>query len=136
MNGKVEFSTTAKRLLEGSYDCHVHYGPDVVSRAQDVFDLARDAEEVGMVGVVMKDHTGSTVGPAVILNRMYPDGPRFFGSLTLNLPVGGLNPYAVERALRWGARSSSFQPTAHSIRSGRWAPAGFPKPFRDLARSS
>lgn len=89
-------------LLKDAYDLHVHCAPDVISRSQDVFDLARSASESGMAGVGLKDHTTSTVGRCHTLNRMYPDGPRFFSSIALNPPVGGLNPSAVESALASG----------------------------------
>lgn len=55
-----------------------------------------------MAGIVLKDQTCSTVGRAYVLNRLYPAGPHFYSALALNLPVGGLNPYAVEAALREG----------------------------------
>ena len=89
-------------LLKGAYDLHVHCSPDVVPRAQDVFDLAMAASDAGMAGVGLKDHTTSTVGRCHVLNRLYPDGPRFFSSIALNPPVGGLNPSAVEAALASG----------------------------------
>ncbi|MEM9369143.1 MAG: DUF6282 family protein [Planctomycetota bacterium] len=89
-------------LLRGAFDLHVHCSPDVVPRAQDMFDLARAASESRMAGIGLKDHTTSTVGRCHALNRMYPDGPRFFSSIALNPPVGGLNPSAVEAALSSG----------------------------------
>ncbi len=89
-------------LLRGAFDLHVHCSPDVVPRAQDVFDLARAASEARMAGVGLKDHITSTVGRCHALNRMYPDGPQFFSSIALNPPVGGLNPSAVESALSSG----------------------------------
>ncbi len=91
-------------LLRGAYDIHIHCSPDVIPRAQDLVDLAADAHEAGMAGIVLKDHTTCTAGRAYVLNKLYPDGPRFFGALALNPPVGGLNPSAVEAALRERAR--------------------------------
>ena len=90
-------------LLTGAYDLHVHCSPDVVPRAQDAFDLASDAQAAGMAGIGLKDHTTSTVGRCHILRRAFPEGPRFFSSIVLNPPVGGLNPAAVETALACGA---------------------------------
>jgi hypothetical protein len=95
-------SRIEKSLLKGACDFHVHCAPDVVPRAQDVFDLARAAHEAGMVAVGLKDHTTSTLGRCHVLNRLYPDGPRFLSSLVLNPQVGGLNPAAVESALQAG----------------------------------
>lgn len=89
-------------LLKGAYDLHVHCSPDVVPRAQDLVDLASDAREAGMAGIGLKDHTASTVGRCYTLNRLFPDGPRFYSSIVLNPPVGGINPAAVEAALAAG----------------------------------
>ena len=91
-----------EHLLKDAFDLHVHCSPDVVPRAQDIYDLARAAAEAGMAGVGLKDHTTSTVGRCHALNRMYPNGPRFYSSIALNPPVGGLNPSAVEAALASG----------------------------------
>jgi hypothetical protein len=90
-------------MLHSAYDIHVHCGPDVVPRAQDLVELAEAVQRAGMAGVVLKDQTSSTAGRAYVLNRLYPSGPHFYSALALNLTVGGLNPYAVEAALREGA---------------------------------
>ena len=93
----------ASDWLRGACDFHVHCSPDVVPRVQDAFDLARAAHEAGMAAVGLKDHTTSTVGRCHVLNRLYPEGPRFLSSIVLNPPVGGLNAAAVEAALMSGA---------------------------------
>lgn len=89
-------------ILRGAIDLHVHCSPDVVPRAQDAFDLARAAHDAGMAAVGLKDHTTSTIGRCHVLNRLYPNGPRFLSSLVLNPQIGGLNPAAVEAALQSG----------------------------------
>ena len=91
-----------RSLPKGAYDLHVHCSPDVVRRSQDFFDLAKAASDAGMAGVGLKDHTTSTIGRCHALNRMYPNGTRFFSSIALNPPIGGLNPSAVESALASG----------------------------------
>jgi hypothetical protein len=118
-------------LLRGAYDIHVHCAPDILPRAQDGIALARDARQAGLVGVGIKDHTASTVGYAYALNTMAPTGTRFYSSLTLNPPVGGLNPVAVEAALRNGADIVYFPTYAaryfRSVSSGG-ALAAYPLP--------
>jgi hypothetical protein len=89
-------------LLKDTYDLHVHCSPDVIPRAQDVFDLARAADQAGMAGIGLKDHTTSTIGRCHTLNRLHRGQPKFFSSIALNPPVGGLNPAAVEAALASG----------------------------------
>lgn len=94
--------TSASNLLRGACDFHVHCSPDVVPRAQDIVELGQAARDAGMAAVGLKDHTTSTVGRCHVLNRQFPDGPRFLSSLVLNPQVGGLNPAAVEAALQSG----------------------------------
>lgn len=119
-------------LLVGAYDLHIHAQPDVVRRAQDLPALAKAAAHAGMAGLLIKDHTTSTVGRCYTANQVFAEGPRFFGGLALNPPVGGINPSAVESALRAGA-DVVFFPTygaAHHI--SRWGagkpPTAFPLP--------
>jgi hypothetical protein len=90
-----------------------------------------------MAGLLIKDHTTSTVGRCYTMNRVCEKGPRFFSGLALNPPVGGLNPCAVESALREGA-DVIFFPTygaAHHI--SRWGagrpPTAFPLPHSAYA---
>ena len=94
-------SASIDTLLQGAYDLHVHCPPDVVPRAQDGPALAHDARQAGMAGMLLKDHTAPTVGRVQALNTG-SDGFRFVSALVLNPPVGGLNPFAVEAALREG----------------------------------
>jgi hypothetical protein len=122
----------ADELLRGAWDLHVHAGPDVNPRKQDLVEVARAAEAAGMAGVALKDHTSPTAGRCFSLNRLFEPGPRFLGCLALNAPVGGLNPVAVESFLREGGRIV-FLPTycaANHIR--RWGkgkpPTAFPLP--------
>jgi hypothetical protein len=119
-------------MLENAFDIHVHCTPDVVERAEDLVALADAAQQAGMAGIVLKDHTTSTVGRVYALNRLRPEGPRFYSALALNLPVGGVNPLAVISALRAGA-SIIYMPTycgkfhIETLGYGT-APAGMPLP--------
>lgn len=105
-------------LLHGAYDLHVHCAPDVIPRAQDLLELAADAQRAGLAGVGIKDHTTSTAGRVYALNRLYPTAPHFYSYLVLNPPVGGLNPHAVEAALHGGVDLICFPTYAarHQIR--------------------
>lgn len=105
----------AAALLAGAWDVHLHAGPDVIPRAQRADEVLRDARAAGMAAIGLKDHCGSTAALAAVLQARDPDGPRVLGSVTLNPPVGGFNPCAVEAALREGARTVWF-PTYASRR--------------------
>lgn len=102
----------ARRLLEGAVDTHVHSSPDLVPRKLDDFEVARQAGECGMAAVVLKNHFLSTALRAALVEQQAP-GVRILGSIVLNQPMGGMNPWAVEAAARGGARVV-WLPTAHA----------------------
>jgi hypothetical protein len=58
-------------------------------------DLAKLAKDRGMRGFVLKNHYESTAGMAYAVRKAVP-GIEVFGMIVLNLPVGGINPAAVE----------------------------------------
>jgi Family of unknown function (DUF6282) len=88
--------------LTGVIDTHVHSAPDVVPRRLDDLELAREATQRGMRAFVLKSHHTLTADRAYLVEQSVP-GLRVFGAIVLNHPVGGLNPLAVETALRMGA---------------------------------
>ena len=91
-------------ILRGSFDLHVHAGPDPGrERRMDAMDTARAAYEAEMGGFVLKSHDHPTASLAYALNRMYP-GLRVAGAIALNEAVGGLNPSAVQAAAALDAR--------------------------------
>jgi hypothetical protein len=116
-------------LLRGAYDIHVHCAPDVIPRAQDLLELAEEASQAGMAGLLIKDHTSSTAGRAHVLNRLYPRGPLFLSALVLNPPVGALNALAVEAALRQGVDVVCLPTYAAKHQIDVLGPEGFPPAF-------
>lgn len=101
-------------LLKGAVDIHVHSGPDLYSRIHDHFQLARNAREAGYRALVIKSHNFPTAVQALMVQREI-SGIDVFGSIALNLQVGGLNPIAVEAALKYGAKQV-FLPTVDSVK--------------------
>lgn len=125
-----------KSLLEGAYDIHIHCGPDLIPRKQDVVDLVKAAHEAGMAGILVKDHTTSTVGRVHAVNRMMQGKTRLFSSIALNPPVGSLNPTAVEAALREGVDIVYFPTYGARNHIAIWGagkpPTAFPLPGDDF----
>ena len=110
--------------LSGAYDLHVHANPEIFVRIGDDMDIARHAAQSGLAGIMMKNHFESTVGRAAIVDGT-KCGTRVFGGLVLNWSCGGLNPLAVEIALRLGARQvwmptvdAAAHATAHGVTGG------------------
>lgn len=93
------------RDLRGAIDIHVHADPDNVPRSVDGLDAARFAREKGMRAIVLKSHYDQTGGIALLARKAVP-GIEVFGGIDLNLPVGGMNPHAVDHMARlnggWG----------------------------------
>jgi hypothetical protein len=81
--------------LIGSIDLHAHHGPDAYDRQWDAFEVVRLAKERGMRGVVLKNHWTETAGLAQLIRKYGAQGIEVFGSVTLDTPVGGVNPMAV-----------------------------------------
>jgi Family of unknown function (DUF6282) len=95
------------RVLEGAVDLHVHPAPSPMPRRMDAVDAARLAEEAGFRAIVVKSHHHSTVTDVLALQRdglNEGSGVRVYGGVALNGPVGGLNPRAVDLALKMGGR--------------------------------
>lgn len=94
-------------VLEGKIDLHVHAGPDVRDRKLTAVQLVRKAAQAGMRALLLKNHHTSTVLAAAAIQEQVQD-INVFGGLALNESVGGLNPAAVEAALRMGAAEIWF----------------------------
>jgi hypothetical protein len=122
--------------LSGAYDLHVHAAPELFVRIGDDLDIARHAAQSGLAGILIKNHFESTVGRAGLADRMV-EGTRVFGGLVLNGCAGGLNPLAVETALRLGARQI-WMPTvdaaAHAEAHGQTGGFGHQKSRLRLPR--
>jgi hypothetical protein len=107
--------------LYGAYDLHVHANPELFVRIGDDLDIARHAAQSGLAGIMIKNHFESTVGRAALVDRMV-EGTRVFGGLVLNWSAGGLNPLAVEVALKLGARQiwmPTVDASAHAAAYGQ-----------------
>jgi hypothetical protein len=97
--------------MKGVIDMHVHSNPDVRLRAYDDIELMEAAISVGARAIVIKTHEGNTTDRAFLCNRHNEivhgksNDFQMFGGVTLNRQIGGINPYAVESALKLGAKT-------------------------------
>ena len=92
-----------EKLLDGIIDIHVHTNPDVRVRRLSDLQLAAEARRVGARAIVIKSHLVTTMDRAAIAREAVP-GIDVFGGIVLNPHVGGLNPVAVDTAIRLGAK--------------------------------
>ena len=107
-------STPAAELVRGAIDMHCHHGPDPHRRRSvDAEEAVREADAIGMRALVLKSHAYPT-GPIAMLMQKQAAALRVFGGICCDHEVGGLNPAAVEVALRTGAKVV-WMPTFSSI---------------------
>lgn len=95
------------RSLDGVIDIHCHCGPDSLPRTLDAVELAHLAKQHGMRAIVLKNHFEPTASLAFLASKAVP-GIDIFGGVTLNLSVGGMNPYAVEHLARVAGGKGRF----------------------------
>lgn len=101
--------------LDGIYDMHVHSALDIIPRKCSDLDLAEQGVQANAAGIVLKYHQGDTTPRAYLCNeyvqKKYPNSHfKMYGSLTMNLPVGGFNIHAVDVAIQNNA-SVIWMPT-------------------------
>jgi hypothetical protein len=106
-------SATIDRLMKGAVDLHVHSGPSLMPRIVDHIEVVKQAADAGMAAILLKDHYYPTMPIAHLINKHYDTGVTTIGAIVLNNPVGGLNPSAVDYALKQGARVV-WMATAHA----------------------
>ncbi|MFI5957664.1 DUF6282 family protein [Cryptosporangium sp. NPDC051539] len=126
----------ADSLLVGAVDLHQHPGPSPFPRRMSILDAARDASDAGFRAIVAKSHHHSMVSDILALQTagLAELSTEVYGGIALNRSVGGLNPYAVELALRMGGRVVWF-PTLSSkahVSHHEHHDTGFPTPEVEL----
>jgi len=116
--------------LTGAADLHCHFGPDAHrERSVDAYEAAREAAAAGHRAIVLKSHDFPTASLAWAVQQAVP-GVAVFGGVCCDREVGGVNPAAVEVALRLGARIV-WLPTLSSrqdVVNGVAAQLGIPGP--------
>jgi hypothetical protein len=114
--------------LSGAVDLHCHFAPDAHrERSVDAWEAARDAAAAGHAALVLKSHDYPTAALAWAIDQVV-DGLRVFGGICCDREVGGLNPAAVDVAVRLGAKVV-WLPTLSSqqdVDSGLAARLGLP----------
>ena len=92
-----------QELLEGAIDTHLHAGPSLFPRLMDAEETAKAARAAGMRGLLIKHHHVPTVERAYFVSKAVPE-VEVYGGVTLNYAAGGLNPFAVDAALKLGGK--------------------------------
>jgi hypothetical protein len=91
-------------LIKGSIDMHVHFSPDpLFNRRADAFQVAKQAQEFGMKGIVLKSHDYPTAPLAYTVNKLVTD-VSVFGGICIEYEIGSMNAFAVEASAKIGAK--------------------------------
>lgn len=109
-----------EQQVVGCVDLHIHSAPDIFPRSVTSLAAARQAQEAGMLAIVLKSHSTDTAARAEMVREL--TGFPVFGGVCLNYSVGGMNPYAVLETARQGGRcvwmpsinAANFLPRAHT----------------------
>ena len=117
-------------LLEGAVDLHCHSGPAAMPRILDHHEALLDAANAKFRALLYKDHFYLGVSHAQILEKLVPDtGVKLYSGIALNNASGGINPHAVDHAIKIGARIV-WMPTlsaANHIKKAETDAKSFPK---------
>ena len=96
------------RLWKGSYDMHIHPGPDpIATRPLDSGTIALKAQEVGMGGIVLKSFSYPTGSDAFLIRKHLTPNLHVFGSVVIGYnTTGGLSRAAdvIEKQAQLGAK--------------------------------
>jgi hypothetical protein len=108
---------TIDQLMIDAIDLHVHGAPEPIEgeRRINIFELAQQAKDAGMKGVVIKSLRYGT-GTITMEVNQFVKSPILIGGLVLNKDVGGLNPDVVEAQASAGTKViwlPTFSAVAH-----------------------
>ena len=92
-------------LLVGAIDLHCHSGPAAMPRILDHHEELLDAADAKFRAVLYKDHFYAGMAHAILLEKLFPEtNVKLFSGIVLNNASGGINPHAVDHAIKLGAR--------------------------------
>jgi hypothetical protein len=92
-------------LLVGAVDLHCHSGPAAMPRILDHHEELLDAAAARFRAVLYKDHFYPGMAHAIILQKLFPElGVELFSGVALNNASGGINPHAVDHAIKLGGK--------------------------------
>jgi|GEM_PF-6405383 len=97
-------------VLDGVVDLYVHAAPDLMPRRADDVGTAAELRRSPLRAAVHRHHFAMTADRARLATEA--TGFDLFGSILCNSAVGGINPAAVEIALRSGAVLVSLPTTS------------------------
>ncbi len=125
-------------LLKGAVDLHCHSGPAAMPRILDHHDATMDAQAAGFRALLFKDHYYLGVSHCAMIEKLVPDlGVKLFSGVALNNASGGINPHAVDHAIKIGGKIV-WMPTlsaANHIAQNEKATKNFPSSNKPMLKA-
>jgi len=126
-------ATEVAELLVGAVDLHCHSGPAAMPRIlghTEAFHMALDA---GFKALLFKDHYYVGMPHCAVLKDIYPDADiELFSGVALNNASGGINPHAVDHAIKLGGKIVWFPTFAAKNHIEAYASKTFPKTAKPM----
>src|SRR3954466_5969556 len=92
-------------LLVGAIDLHCHSGPAGMPRLLHHHEELLDPAAAKFRPVPYKDHFYAGMPHAILLEKLFPEtNVKLFSGIVLNNASGGINPHAVDHAIKLGAK--------------------------------
>jgi hypothetical protein len=120
-------------LLVGAVDLHCHSGPAAMPRILGHHEAFRMALDAGFKALLYKDHYYVGMPHCAVLKDIYPDAPiELYSGVALNNATGGINPHAVDHAIKIGGKIVWFPTFAAKNHIEAYASKSFPKTARPM----
>jgi hypothetical protein len=120
-------------LLVGAVDLHCHSGPAAMPRILGHHEAFKMAEEAGFKALLYKDHYYLGVPHCAVLKDIYPDSKvELYSGVALNNASGGVNPHAVDHAIKLGGKIVWFPTFAAKNHIEAYASKSFPKTAKPM----
>lgn len=120
-------------LLVGAVDLHCHSGPAAMPRIlghTEAFQMALDAK---FKALLYKDHYYVGMPHCAVLKDIYPDADiELYSGVALNNASGGVNPHAVDHAIKLGGKIVWFPTFAAKNHIEAYASKTFPKTAKPM----
>lgn len=120
-------------LLVGAVDLHCHSGPAAMPRILGHHEAFQMALEAKFKALLYKDHYYVGMPHCAVLKDIYPDADiELFSGIALNNASGGVNPHAVDHAIKLGGKIVWFPTFAAKNHIEAYASKSFPKTAKPM----
>jgi hypothetical protein len=120
-------------LLVGAVDLHCHSGPAAMPRILGHHEAFKMALDAGFKALLYKDHYYIGMPHCAVLKDIYPDANlELFSGVALNNASGGVNPHAVDHAIKLGGKIVWFPTFAAKNHIAAYAAKSFPKTAKPM----